>query len=94
MALYSLIMQTGLSGVTHIGADKDFTPVINAALADEGFTADNMPDAEEVAAERAEEGKLGVVTVGFGHDVVLSVAGQVVDAVKQGKLEHIFVIGG
>lgn len=55
---------------------------------------DNMPDAEELAAERAEEGKLGVVTVGFGHDVVLSVAGQVVDAVKTGKLEHIFVIGG
>eukprot|EP00878_Enallax_costatus_P028172 GHUV01030391.1.p1 GENE.GHUV01030391.1~~GHUV01030391.1.p1 ORF type:complete len:227 (+),score=87.32 GHUV01030391.1:69-683(+) len=53
-----------------------------------------MPDLEELAAERAEEGKLGVVTVGFGHDVVLSVAGQVVDAVKQGKLEHIFVIGG
>lgn len=53
-----------------------------------------MPDAEELAAERAEEGKLGVVTVGFGHDVVLSVADQVVDAIKGGKLEHIFVIGG
>lgn len=86
--------ETGLSGVTHIGADKDFTPVIQAALAEEGFNEDTMPDPEEVAAERAEGGKLGVVTVGFGHDVVLSVAGQVVDAVKQGKLEHIFVIGG
>jgi hydroxylamine reductase (hybrid-cluster protein) len=63
-------------------------------VAEEGFTADNMPDPEEVAEERAEEGRLGTVTVGFGHDVVLSVAGQVVDAVKSGKLEHIFVIGG
>jgi hydroxylamine reductase len=53
-----------------------------------------MPDPAEVAEERAEEGRLGTVTVGFGHDVVLSVAGQVVDAVKSGKLEHIFVIGG
>lgn len=61
---------------------------------EEGFTADNMPDPEEVAAERADEGRLGTVTVGFGHDVVLSVADQVVDAVKTGKLEHIFVIGG
>jgi hydroxylamine reductase len=86
--------ETGLAGVTHIGTDKDFTPLIQAALAEEGFNEDNMPDAEELAAERAEEGKLGVVTVGFGHDVVLSVADQVVDAIKGGKLEHIFVIGG
>lgn len=80
--------------MTHIGHDKDFSPVIAAALAEEGFTADNMPDPEELAAERAEEGKLGQVTVGFGHEAVLGVAGAVVDAVKSGKLEHIFVIGG
>ncbi|WIA21344.1 hypothetical protein OEZ85_000570 [Tetradesmus obliquus] len=86
--------ETGLKGVTHIGATKDYSAVIAAALAEEGFTKDNMPDPAEVAEERAEEGKLGTVTVGFGHDVVLSVAGQVVDAVKTGKLEHIFVIGG
>ncbi|KAF8063692.1 hcp [Scenedesmus sp. PABB004] len=86
--------ETGLSGVTHIGTAKDFSPVIAAALSAEGFTPDNMPDPDEVAEERAEEGRLGVVTVGFGHDAVLGVAGQVVDAVKTGKLEHIFVIGG
>jgi hydroxylamine reductase (hybrid-cluster protein) len=68
--------------------------VTGCVFAEEGFTADNMPDPEEVKEERAEEGRLGTVTVGFGHDVVLSVAGQVVDAVKTGKLEHIFVIGG
>jgi hydroxylamine reductase (hybrid-cluster protein) len=80
--------------VKHIGPDKDFSPVIARALALEGFTPDNMPDAEEVAEERAAEGRLGQVTVGFGHDAVLGVAGQVVDAVKTGKLEHIFLIGG
>ncbi|KAF6254265.1 hybrid-cluster protein [Scenedesmus sp. NREL 46B-D3] len=49
---------------------------------------------EELAQERTEEGRLGTVTVGFGHDAVLGVAGDVVDAVQSGKLEHIFVIGG
>jgi len=31
-------LQTGLSGVTHIGANKDYSPVIKAALESEGFT--------------------------------------------------------
>lgn len=35
-----------------------------------------MPDPAEVAEERGEEGRLGVVTVGFGHDAVLGVAGE------------------
>jgi hypothetical protein len=87
-------LQTGLAGVRHIGTDKDFSPVIQRALEMEGFNEDNMPDAEEVAEERAEEGRLSEVTVGFGHHAVLSVAGQVIDAVKTGKLEHIFLIGG
>ncbi len=56
--------------------------------------ADNLPDPAEVAEERGESGRLGEVTVGFGHQAVLGVAGAVVDAVKSGKLEHIFVIGG
>lgn len=86
--------ETGLSGVTHIGVDKDYSPVIKAALASEGWTQDNLPDPAEVAEERGESGRLGTVTVGFGHDAVLGVAGAVVDAVKTGKLEHIFVIGG
>ena len=55
---------------------------------------DNLPDPAELAEERGESGRLGEVTVGFGHEAVLGVAGAVVDAVKTGKLEHIFVIGG
>ncbi len=75
------IFTTGLvawPGVTHI-ADKDFTPVINAALAADGF------------AEDAEE---KTITIGFGHNAVMGVAGTVIDAVKAGKIRHFFLIGG
>lgn len=76
------IFTTGLVAwpdVTHIGDDKDFTPVINAALAQPGF------------AEDAEE---KTITIGFGHNAVMNVAGAVVDAVKAGKIRHFFLIGG
>lgn len=76
------IFTTGLvawPGVKHIGEDKDFTPVINAALAQEGFTA----DAEEKT-----------ITIGFGHNAVMAVAPAVIDAVKAGKIRHFFLIGG
>ena len=35
-----------------------------------------------------------VLTVGFGHNTVLSVADKVVEAVKTGALKHIFLVGG
>jgi hydroxylamine reductase (hybrid-cluster protein) len=80
--------QTGLAGVPHIKADasghKDFSTIINRALALPGFTP------EAVAAFP----KKNNVTVGFGHNAVLSVAPQVVDAIQTGKLEHIFLVGG
>lgn len=38
--------------------------------------ADNLPDAAELAEERGETGRLGTVTVGFGHQAVLGVAGE------------------
>ena len=34
------------------------------------------------------------ILVGFGHNAVLSVAGQVIDAVKAGQIKHFFLIGG
>lgn len=34
------------------------------------------------------------VLTGFARNAVLGVAGEVVDAVKQGHLKHIFLIGG
>ncbi len=61
------------------GGKKDFTPVIEKALALPGFTADE-PEHK--------------ITIGFAADTVLSVANVVVDAVKSGALKHIFLIGG
>jgi hydroxylamine reductase len=68
----------GWPGVAHI-ADGDFTPVIEAALAAPGFTED--------APEK-------YITIGFGHHTVMSVAGKVIDLVKQGKIRHFYLIGG
>jgi hydroxylamine reductase len=65
-------------GVTHI-ADRDFTPVIDAALEADGFTE----DAEEKT-----------ITIGFARNAVMSVAGKVIEAVKEGKIKHFFLIGG
>ncbi|MCX5976243.1 MAG: hydroxylamine reductase [Coprothermobacterota bacterium] len=80
------IFTTGLAawpGVTHIPADeagkKDFRLVIEAALQAGGFPQD-IPGKE--------------ILVGFGHDAVLGVAGQIVQAVKEGNLRHFFLIGG
>ncbi len=65
--------------IQHIGEDKDFTPVIEAALAADGF------------AEDAEEQN---ITVGFGHNAVMQAAPAVIDAVKGGAIRHFFLIGG
>ncbi len=75
------IFTTGLvawPGVTHVG-DKNFEPVIQAALAEKGFVADEPEK---------------TITIGFGHNTVMSVAGAVIDAVKAGKIRHFFLIGG
>lgn len=69
----------GYPGAVHIGDDKDFTPLIERALALKGFPDDTDK---------------GSVMVGFGHNAVLGVAGKVVDAVKAGKIKHFFLVGG
>lgn len=76
------IFTTGLvawPGVTHIGADKDFTPAVEAALAAPGF--------EEDEPEKT-------ILVGFGHQAVLGVADKVIQAVKSGAIRHFFLVGG
>ena len=66
-------------GVAHIGPERDFTPVIEAALAAPGFAADATPR---------------TITVGFGRNAVLAVADKVIAGVKQGAIRHFFLIGG
>ena len=70
--------QVAWPGVKHI-AGQDFAPVIAAALKAPGFAQDGDDDQ---------------ITVGFGHQAVLSVAPQVIDAVKSGALRRFFVVGG
>ena len=75
------IFTTGLvgwPGVTHI-ADKNFTPAIERALALPGF-------AEDI------DGK--TVTVGFGRNTVMGVAGTVIEAVKNKAIRHFFLVAG
>ncbi len=59
--------------------NEDFSPVINRALELPGFRADT-------------EGKY--VTVGFGRNAVLSIAGKVIDAVKNGHIKRFLLVGG
>lgn len=68
----------GWPGVGHV-PDRDFSAVIQAALAAPGFT-DTVVEYEH--------------TVGFGHQAVLGVADKVVAAVKAGEIKHFAVIGG
>jgi len=75
------IFTTGLVAwpdVVHI-KNRDFTPVIEAALAAEGFK-DDEPEK--------------TITIGFGHNAVLGVADKVIEAVKGGQLRHFFLVGG
>ncbi len=68
----------GWEGIPHIENHK-FSPVIECALNEDGFSADQI--------ERA-------VTVGFARNTVMSVADKVIDGVKSGSIKHFFLIGG
>ena len=60
--------------------NRDFTPVIAAALAAPGFL---------------EDGSKQEIFTGFGHAAVMGVAGQVVEAVKSGaSANDFYLIGG
>lgn len=72
-------------GVTHIGEDKDFTPVIEKALELGGYSEDQHFTGINGGS---------TVTTGFGHGTVFSVADKVIDAVKAGAIKHFFLVGG
>lgn len=65
-------------GVVHI-AGTDFSPAIAKALEMPGFEAD-------VAGK--------TVLAGFGRNTVMSVAGKVIEAVKNKDIRHFFLVGG
>ena len=75
------IFTTGLvewPGVPHVTC-KDFSPVINRALALPGFQED-APGKE--------------VMVGFGRNTILGVADKVIEAVKNKDIRHFFLVAG
>ena len=72
-------------GVSHLGEDKDFTPVIEKALELGGYSEDQHFTGINGGS---------TVTTGFGHGTVLSVADKVIDAVKAGAIKHFFLVGG
>jgi len=69
----------GWPGVAHVDDKKDFSKVIERALALPGF---------------AEDADAGTVMTGFARNAVLSVAGPVIEAVKAKKIRHFFLVGG
>ncbi|WP_142413847.1 hydroxylamine reductase [Hathewaya massiliensis] len=73
----------GWEGVKYIETSedgtRDFTEIINKALELGGFKED----------EKEHE-----IMVGFGHHATLSHADTIVNAVKEGKIRHFFLIGG
>ena len=72
-------------GLVHIGEDKDFSPVIEKALALGGWDADKSFTGIN-GGEKA--------TTGFGHGAVLAAADKIVAAVKAGEIRHFFLVGG
>ncbi len=68
----------GWPGVKHL-EDKDYSAIVEMALAMDGFT---------------DEVDNGSVMVGFGRNTVLGVADKVIDAVKSKAIRHFFLVGG
>ena len=71
--------------IPHIGQDKDFSPVIEKALALGGYAEDKTFTGLNGGSS---------VTTGFGHGTVLRLADTVIDAVKSGAIRHFFLVGG
>jgi hydroxylamine reductase len=80
------IFTTGLAayeGIAHIadrtiGGQKDFSPAIKTAKQLGGIT--EMPGKK--------------ITIGFNHHTIMSVAGKIVEAVKNGSIKRFIVMGG
>ena len=69
----------------HIDEKKDFSAVIEKALALGGYSEDRQLTGINGGTQ---------VTTGFGRETVLSNAGAIVEAVKAGKISHFFLVAG
>lgn len=75
----SVVGHPELQHIPIINGETDFTNLIKTALEMPGFTEDETPRS---------------VMTGFGHNAVLGVADQVINAVKSGDIRHFFLVGG
>ena len=72
-------------GMVHIDDEKDFTQVIEKALELGGYQEDRQFTGINGGTQ---------VMTGFGHGTILSMADQVIDAVKSGAIRHFFLVAG
>ena len=79
----------GFDGLVHIEEDengrKDFSPLIKKALELGGYEHD-----------RSMSGINGghMLTTGFAHEAILANAGKIIELINDGKIKHIFLVGG
>ena len=72
-------------GVPHIDEGRDFSPVIEKALELGGYAQDTLLPGLNGGS---------TVTTGFARTAVLQPADEIVQAVRDGKLRHFFLVGG
>ena len=65
--------------IEEVNGKKDFTSIIQKTLELGGWQEDE-PEKR--------------ITIGFAHNAILSHANEIVEAVKEGKIKHFFLIGG
>lgn len=79
----------GYDGLIHISGNqdgiKDFSPIIDRALALGGYDHDHSMSGINGG---------HILTTGFARDAVLSHADAIIEAVRQGHIRHIFLVGG
>lgn len=69
----------------HIGDNKDFSPIIKKSLELGGYDED-----KKMTGINGGE----TLTVGFGHNTILSLAEKLTNEIKSGAIKHIFLVGG
>lgn len=75
----------GFPGLPHIGADKDFTPVIDKALALGGY-----PEEKHMTGINGGD----TLTTGCARNAVQAQLDKIVESVRTGNIRHIFLVGG
>jgi len=81
----AMVGYPGLKHIPEIDDKKDFTPVIKKALELEGWDEDKQFTGINGGTE---------LMTGFARNTVMGVAEKVINAVKNGSLKHIFLVGG